>query len=199
MRNPLRIVSFLILLLSLFSVGSQAQTIPFSEKDFLKIKDLVCDTQTLEDLKVIGKTCELDSFTIRAEDLNGDGKQEWFFFGPSGECGAHGNCPVKIFTKDGGNFTLLNKDCQGERCLAWGNEYGSLVLKNSHQGFRDLQIAGDSGSFFWTKNIYQWDGHAYQLLQGSTTYYLYDADSERLKQVTQKRYEACVKTGKGCP
>jgi hypothetical protein len=197
MKNLIKYLSFIIPLLFI-SLRSQAQSPPFSPKDFSKIKDIVCDARTLEDLKVINKPCDLDSFTIRAADLNGDGKEEWLFYGPSGECGAHGNCPVRILLKSGDKFTLLNKDCQGERCLEWGNELGSSVLKSVHHGYRDLQIASDSGSFFWTKDIYQWDGHAYQSLQGATTYYLYDADTQGFKKVTQQRWESCTKTGKGC-
>jgi hypothetical protein len=198
MQNRLRAFDYFIPCLLLLSVQSHALDTPFSGKDFSKVKDVICDPQTVEDLKAIGRQCGLDNFTIQAEDLNGDGNKEWIFYGPEGECGAHGNCPVKIFTKREGKFIQLNKDCQGERCLTWGNAYASTVLKNIHQGYRDLQIASDSGSFYWTKDIYQWDGHAYQMVPGSTTYYLYNSDVGKLKQVSQKQFESCAKTGKGC-
>jgi hypothetical protein len=61
----------------------------------------------------------LDDFTMAAKDINGDEKLEWIFYGPSGKCGAHGNCPLKIFLKDGDQYKPLNKDCQSDECLEW--------------------------------------------------------------------------------
>lgn len=188
-------------LLAILPLSAQAKPPPFPAGDFTKIKKFVCDADTIEDLKAIHQTCALSGFTVWKEDINGDGKPEWLFFGPSGECGVHGNCPVAVFQKEGAAYKKLGPEkCpQDTDCLSWANATFSGILKSTHNGYRDLLIAGDSGSFFWTKDIYEWDGRAYKIKKGATTYFIYDSDKEALKPVTQKQWESCTQGGKDCP
>ncbi len=154
----------------------------------------------METLKSIGRGCQLEDFTTIAADLNGDGKTEWLFFGPNGECGAHGNCPIAILTKEEKRWKALGAgDCPDQECLPWANSYASEVLSTKHSGYRDLLIAGDMGSFYWTKDTYEWNGRQYRRKANSTTYFLYDSDTEKLRKVTKAQWEGCVKEGKGCP
>jgi len=169
-----------------------------SPAEFDQVKPMLCDAETLEQLKVIKKTCDFESFTAWSEDLDGDAKPERIFFGPSGECGAHGNCPIAILKEEKGLWKLLNKPgCQDEGCLGWANAFASEVLPGRTGVFRDLLVGQDLGSFYWTKDVYQWKDGRYQLKAGSTSYYLVDSDV-KLQKVSKARWEQCQKTGKNC-
>lgn len=160
---------------------------------------MLCPPDTVEALKVINRGCTLEDFTTSAADLNKDGKMEWLFFGPQGECGVHGNCPIAILTQEGSAWKALGApDCTDQECLSWANSFASEVLSSSHAGYRDLLIAGDMGSFYWTKDVYEWNGRQYRRKAHSTTYFLYDSDAEKLRKVSKAQWDSCVKGGKGC-
>lgn len=197
MRNLLEILGFSFLLIVSSVVAAQKKD-AFPPQEFAKLRPLLCDADTLDELKAAGKTCRLDDFVVEARDLTGDGKPEWLFYGPSGLCGVHGNCPLNVAVSQGSRYALLGKNCSGENCLGWGNAYGSEVLNTTHNGYRDLEIASDAGSFYWSKSVYHWDGHAYKEAKGLTTYYLYDEKSDRLRKVSKERWDACAKSGKRC-
>jgi len=194
--SRLFVLFFVVIVFS--PAASQERKAAFPARDFASVRPLLCDSETMDELKAAGRKCELNEFTVRAEDLNEDGTPEWLFYGPSGVCGAHGNCPLNIVASQRSKYVLLGKGCNGENCLGLGNAVGSEVLKSTHNGYRDLQIATDAGSFYWSKNVYQWDGTAYKALKGSTTYYLYEQTADRLRKVTKERWDACMKGGKRC-
>lgn len=135
-----------------------------------------------------GKACSSKAFTAAGDDLNGDSQQEWFFYGPSGECGTHGNCPLMILQKSANTWRVIYS--------GWGNAFGTEILQSMHQSYHDLDIASDSGPFCWTKDKYIWDGVRYEKQPKSTTYYLYDSD--RLVEVSKAQWEDCSKTGRQC-
>src|SRR4030095_2411613 len=177
----------------------QAKETKFPAADFAQAKSLLCTAEHIETLKVIGKTCTRESFNSLAEDLNGDGTLERLFYGPSGECGAHGNCPVTLLKKVGKKWAPLSSEkCPDDSCLSWANGLYSVILKTSHNGYRDLLMASDSGSFYWVKEVFEWDGKQYRRNLSATTYYLYDSDKEKLVQVTKERWDKCSKEGKEC-
>lgn len=179
-----------ILALALFFPWQVAAAdLSFAAKDFPQVKPLLCPQNT----------CQLESFTVVGGDLKGDGQIFWLFYGPSVECGAHGNCPLVLLQKQEEKWmSLSSENCPSEDCLNFGNPTFSQILKTSHQGMRDLSISSDSGSFFWVKDVYEWSGRQYLRKKGGTTYFFYDSDKERLVQVSKVRYESCVKTGKNC-
>ena len=191
---------FFIALSYLVCGGLHAQDPSFPEKDFSQVRKYLCNPDQIQTYKELGKTCEFPDFTVRGEDLRGDGQRIWFFYGPSVECGAHGNCPLTLVEKRGNKWTPLSLEpCNNEdTCLKFGNNTFSKVLPTSHQGFRDLLISADSGSFFWVKDVYEWNGRQYLRKNGATTYFFYDGDKDRLVEVSKKRYESCVKEGKNC-
>jgi hypothetical protein len=199
MRNPRIHFSFLCLFILGTAFSLHAKETPFPASEFAKVRPFLCDADRIEEMKAIGKTCEQGSFQIMAEDLNGDGKPEWFFYGPSGECGAHGNCPLLILKQDGGKWApLFPQKCPDNECLQWANALYSETLKTSHNGFRDLLVASDSGSFYWLKDVYEWDETRYKKNAAATSYYFYDGDKDRLVKVSKERWDKCTKTGEGC-
>lgn len=173
--------------LSQVSAGDKA----FPASEFSKVKPLLCAPDA-------GAACQASGFTIRETDLNGDGKAEWMFYGPSEECGVHGNCPVRILAGDGSAWRDVSAPCTDSACLQWGNALFSQILKTAHLGYRDLLISSDSGSFYWVKETYRWDGKNYRLQPKGTSYYYYDSDHDRLKEVGKSRWDRCMKEGKGC-
>jgi hypothetical protein len=176
-----------------------AKETKFPPQEFAKVKPLVCTAQVMDDLKAIHGLCTLKNFTAESEDLNGDGKLEWFFYGPSGECGAHGNCPLTLLKNEGGKWaTFSSGKCNNDECVGYANALYSEILKTSHNGYRDLLLASDSGSFFWVKDVFEWDGKQYRLNKSLTTYFLYDTDKDRLVQVSKERWDNCSKNGKDC-
>lgn len=193
-------VTFLLLLCQLgLALPAQAETVnPFSPAEFEQVKPLLCDADTLEQLKVIKQTCVAEGFTVWSADLDGDGKSERLVFGPSGVCGAHGNCPLLLLKQVDARWEpFLKTPCQGESCLGWANSYATRVLVSKSQGHRDLLIGEDLGSFFWTKTIYRWDGNHYLAKPDGVTYFLVDSKVQ-LVQVPKARWEQCSKTGKNC-
>ncbi len=156
-------------------------SLPAYSSPFNQVRKILCKNY-------LGETCSAKSFTMNEKDLNSDGQKEWFFYGPSQECGAHGNCPLVILEKKNGNWKILYSD--------WGNSYETQILQSVHQGYHDLDIASDSGAFYWTKNKYIWNGTQYVAQANSTTYYLYDGD--KLIKVSKEQWEDCSKNGKNC-
>jgi len=175
--------------LTIFSAEGKSGPAPMSAENFKELQSTLCPAEEIATLKQIGKLCAAESFEVHSEDLNGDGQADLLVYGPTGECGEHGNCPFKIFIKNQGKWSMIMDD--------WANSLGAGVLTTSHLGYRDLLLASDDSSFFWTKNVYQWNGKEYKLAPNTTTYFLVDGKGD-LKQVTKARYESCSKNGKGC-
>jgi hypothetical protein len=197
-KSLIRIFSLCVFLLGI-TLPLHAKETKFPPSEFAKVRAFLCDADRIEEMKAIGKTCEQGSFQIMAEDLNGDGKPEWFFYGPSGECGVHGNCPLLILKKDGGNWSpLFSQKCPDNECLQWANALYSETLKTSHNGFRDLLVASDNGSFYWVKEVYEWDGKKYKKSPEAISYYFYDDEKDKLVKVSKERWDKCMKTGEGC-
>lgn len=192
-----------LLVVTLLSLGSippvgAAATAPISPADFNQVKVRLCDPDTVDQLKAIHQTCGPEGFSTLAEDLDGDGKPERLVFGPSGVCGAHGNCPLILLKQDGTRWEVFPKTaCSGEDCLGWANGFATEVLPDKKNGYRDLLIGEDMGSFFWTKSVYQWDGSHYRKKPGATTYFLVDSKVQLVK-VSKARWEQCSRTGKNC-
>jgi hypothetical protein len=178
----------------------QGKETKFPAQEFSKVKSILCPAQTMEDLKAIHSTCTLSAFSAKEADLDGDGTAEWLFFGPSGECGAHGNCPMTLLGKQKGKWVDLSREKCGnsDECLNYGNALYSEILKTSHNGYRDLLISSDSGSFFWIKSVYEWNGKQYRQNKNGMTYFFYDSDKEQLVQVNKERWDNCTKSGKDC-
>lgn len=196
-RSRLAIV-FILLQFGLASPLRAEKAAAFSAAEFDQVKAFLCDSETVEQLKVIGQLCRPESFTVWSEDLGGDSKPERLIFGPSGVCGAHGNCPFLILQEVKAGWEPLEKTaCQGEGCLGWANSFATKVLPGIHKGYRDLLIAEDLGSFFWTKNLYRWDGSRYLRKSGATTYFLVDSNVN-LVEVSKARWEQCRRSGKNC-
>jgi|GEM_PF-2705075 len=197
MRKLVVLSSLVLFLLGIPLLQGKEVKLPAS--DFAKAKSLLCTAERVESLKAVGKTCGRESFGGQSEDLNGDGRAEWILFGPSGECGAHGNCPVTLLKKEGEKWALLSSEpCTADGCLTWANALYSEVLNTSHNGARDLLMASDSGSFFWIKEIFEWNGKQYRRNDGATTYFLYDSEKDKLVQVTKEHWDKCSKEGKEC-
>ena len=196
----MRRIELIILAVScLFPLGLEAGGLQFPPSDFPKVSHLLCDPAQAQISQELGKTCQYTDFTIRGEDLQGNGQIVWFFYGPSVECGVHGNCPLALLTKKENRWLALSSvPCPGQDCLNFGNALFSQTLKTSHHGLRDLLISTDSGSFYWVKDIYQWTGSHYVRKKDGATYFFYDGDADRLVQVSQSRYESCVREGKNC-
>ncbi len=172
----------LLFFLMTAALAAQKNKPVFPRSAFPKVKAILC--------KDIEKEfCVYNKFFIEGVDLNGDKKPEWFFYGPSSECGAHGNCPLTILQESGAKWIVLFSD--------WGNSYGTEPLSTQHKGYRDLMISGDMGSFYWIKEKWIWNGARYENEPNSTTYYLSDGD--KLIRVTKKQWDDCFKDGKNCP
>jgi hypothetical protein len=92
---------------------------------------------------------------------------------------------------------LAKPACKSNDCLGWANDFATVVLPVKHNGYRDLLIGADSGSFYWTKSLYQWDGSQYKMKPAAITYYLADSEG-KLKQVSKSRWEQCSRNGKNC-
>lgn len=198
MKTAYRRLSISLLFLFLVPLPLQGKEAKFPVQDFSKVKPFLCNPEQVETLKSIGRTCTVKDFEWDPHDLNGDGINEWLVFGPMGECGAHGNCPLTILKKEGEKWAPLSKQkCESADCLGWANSFATEVLSAKHNGYRDLLIAADSGSFYWTKTVYEWDGGRYKPKSASTTYYLVDPEG-KLKQVTHQQWENCMKNGKDC-
>jgi hypothetical protein len=197
MKTWLAIV-FILLQFWLTSPLRAEKAVSFSPAEFSQVKTLLCDSETVESLKAIRQVCGPESFTIWSEDLDSDGKTERLVFGPSGVCGAHGNCPLILLKQASSGWEALTKTaCKGEGCLGWANSFATEVLPGKPKGYRDLLIGEDLGSFYWTKNIYQWNGSHYQRKPGATTYFLVDSNV-KLVQVSKARWEQCSRSGKNC-
>lgn len=189
----------LLLLQFCFASSLRAEkTAPLSAAEFGQVKALLCDADTVDQLKAIQKVCAPEGFSVLAEDLDGDGKSEQLVFGPSGVCGAHGNCPLILLKPNGAGWEAFPKPvCSGQDCLGWANSFATEVLPSKHNGYRDLLIGEDMGSFFWTKSVYQWDGSDYRLKPGAVTYFLVDSKVNLVK-VSKARWEQCSRSGKNC-
>jgi hypothetical protein len=189
-----------LLLLQFFLISPlrAEKTAPISPAEFDQVKSLLCDPDTVDQLKVIHQVCGTESFVSLAEDLDGDGKPERLVFGPSGVCGAHGNCPLYLLKPVGTGWEVFPKTaCKGEDCLGWANSFATEVLPAKHKGYRDLLIGADMGSFFWTKTVYQWDGSHYRMNPSGITYFLVDSKVQLVK-VSKARWEQCSHSGKNC-
>ncbi len=160
---------------------AQKNTSSFPRSAFPRIKNILCKDFEEE-------SCVYKNFVIDGVDLNGDKELEWFFYGPSIECGVHGNCPLTILQKNGNKWNVLYS--------GWGNRFETKPLSTLHKGYRDLEIAGDQGAFYWTKERFVWNGATYENQPNSTTYYLYDG--EKLILVPKKQWEDCSKNGQNC-
>lgn len=174
------LISSYILLFLLMTTPLLAQKSKplFPRSAFPQVKDILCKEYD-------EASCVYKNFLIEGADLNGDKEYEWFFYGPSIECGAHGNCPLTILQKNGNKWNILYS--------GWGNTYGTVPLNTLHKGYRDLEIASEAASFYWTKEKWIWNGARYENQPNSTTYYHYDGDN--LIPVPKKQWEDCLKNG----
>lgn len=173
--------SYIILFLLMATpLLAQKNKPPFPRSAFKQVRDIVCKEYDEYD-----KDCAYNKFLIDGVDLNGDKKVEWFFYGPSIECGAHGNCPLTILQKNGDKWNILYS--------GWGNSYGTEPLSTLHKGYRDLEITNEAGPFNWTKEEWIWNGTRYENLPNSTTYYL--SDEGKLILVPPKKWEDCLRNG----
>jgi hypothetical protein len=85
---------FLVALFFFLPLNLQAQGSQFPAKDFSQVRRFLCDPAQAKIYRQLGQTCQFINFTIKGEDLKGDGQRIWLFYGPSVECGAHGICPL---------------------------------------------------------------------------------------------------------
>ncbi|HEX5033378.1 MAG TPA: hypothetical protein VFW62_02755, partial [bacterium] len=134
MRARRQIIAILGLALGL-SGRLQAAGPQFPAQDFPQVQSLLCSPAANTSEAAARNACQLESYTVVGADLKGDGSSIWLFYGPSVECGAHGNCPLALLQKQGDKWKPLSSEaCQNEDCLNFGNPTFSQVLKTSHQG-----------------------------------------------------------------
>ncbi len=94
-----------------------------------------------------------ESFLVEKKDLNKDGRAEYFATLENGFfCGAHGNCPRWVYSKTGGNFTLLLTTA-GQKLT---------TQKTISNKFFDLRSDGSSSAFETAYDIYKFDGSEYK-------------------------------------
>jgi hypothetical protein len=173
----------MLLTLQVFSPHIQAENKKetlFSPAVFNQVQDVLCK----ENQESADDPCsyQYKDFFIDTIDLNGDKKPEYLFYGPSSECGVHGNCPLLILQKNAEKWRVLYS--------GWGSTtYRTKPLNKLHQGYQDLEVSSDLGAFYWVKDIWFWNGVKYELQPNSTTYYIYDDESEKLVPVSKKQWD----------
>lgn len=98
-------------------------------------------------------------FDVQRVDLNGDGKNEYIFWGNNGNlCGATGDCKLWIYERKNGNYRkLLRAYAHNDRVEKWFE-----LSKRKSKGYRNLVLKGSYSGYETTVYFYEFNGKIYK-------------------------------------
>lgn len=170
--------------------GGPSRKAGFPAQDFARVKPLLCPK---------GEACAARDFEFRAEDLDGDGRNEWLVSGPRSGCADQGlACPLTLLRQAGADWTrlCLREPSAADACR--GSASGVEALPAKTNGYRDLAaVVVVQRQCCAAEYVYRWDGREYRRAAEPSRHLLYD-ENYALKPVPKARWERCLKDGRDC-